>query len=158
MPHGDTASESIIIQATPEAVYDAVADVSRMPSWSPELRSVRVPYDGPLKFGDVFAGVNKKGLQVWRTSSKVTVSEAPRVFEIKVTGLGRPVASWRYEVEPVESGSRLTITWIDDRAGALGKGMQVMGFAATGVWDRGTHNSAGMRTTLQALKRELEHA
>lgn len=156
MTAGDTATESITIQASPEAVYNAIADVSRMPSWSPELRSVRVPYEGPLKFGDVFAGVNKKGIQVWRTTSKVTKSEAPKVFEIEVTGLRLPVSTWRYEIEPVAGGSRLTVTWIDNRAGLRGDAMRVMGFAATGVWNRDDHNANGMRITLEALKKELE--
>lgn len=157
MAAGDTASESITVHATPEAVYEAVADVSRMPSWSPELRSVRVPYDGPLKFGDVFSGVNAKGIQVWRTTSKVTKSEAPRAFEIEVTGLGLPVSIWRYEIEPGNGGSRLTVTWIDNRAGFRGRVMRVMGFAATGVWNRDNHNANGMRLTLEALKKELEN-
>lgn len=132
---GDSVSESIDIKATPQDVYDAVADVGRMPSWSPELQKVRVPYEGPLKFGDVFSGTNRKGVMRWSTTSKVTESESPKVFAIKVTGLGLPVASWRYEVEPTADGARLTITWIDDRAGAVGQSMRVMGFAASGVWN-----------------------
>lgn len=156
MPAGDTAVESITIKASPEVVYNAIADVSRMPSWSPELRSVRVPYDGPLKFGDVFAGVNKKGIQIWRTTSKVTVSEPPKVFEIKVTGGRLPVSTWRYEIEAVDGGSRLTVKWIDDRAGFVGDTMRVAGFVASGVWNRDKHNSNGMRVTLEALKKDLE--
>lgn len=153
---GDTATESITIQAPPEEVYEALADVSRMPGWSPELQSVRVPHPGPLVVGDKFSGTNKKGLQIWRTTSKVSVAEPPKVFEIKVTGVGFPVSLWRYEVEPEGTGSKVTMTWVDERSGPRGQAMRVMGLIASGVWNRDKHNSNGMQVTLEALKQELE--
>lgn len=156
MAVGDTVSESIEIAASPERVYEALADVSRMPDWSPELHSVSVPNRGPLVAGQKFAGNNRKGVQMWRTTSTVVVARPPRLFGIEVTALGFPVARWLYEVEPTATGSRVIETWTDTRAGALGLSMRTVGFLATGVWNRGHHNSDGMRLTLQALKKDLE--
>lgn len=158
MAVGDTVSESVEISAGADEVYRALADVSRMPKWSPELHSVSVPNTGPLVAGQQFAGNNRKGLQWWRTTSTVVVADPPKQFAIEVTGLGLPVSRWTYDIEPSETGCIVTETWTDTRAGLLGLGMRTAGFVATGVWDRGTHNANGMRITLQALKAELESA
>lgn len=158
MSKGDSVSESIEINASVDDVYDAVADVSRMPNWSPELRGVRVPNSGPLTVGQTFAGINKKGLQVWQTSSRVVVADPPNEFAIKVTGAGLPVAHWSYIVEATSTGSRLTINWIDDRGGLWGATARVAGLVASGVWNRDKHNANGMRVTLQALKSDVEQS
>ena len=156
MAAGDTVSESIEIAAAPQAVYNALADVSRMPKWSPELQSVSVPNTGPLVKGQKFAGNNRKGLQWWRTTSTVVAADPPKEFAIEVTGLGLPVSRWTYRIEPTTTGCTVTETWTDTRDGLIGLGMRTAGFVATGVWDRGTHNATGMRQTLKSLKQELE--
>ena len=156
MTDSETISASIEIAASASAVYEAVSDVSRMPQWSPELNSVRVPHNGPLEVGETFAGYNRKGLQLWRTTSTVTAAKPARIFAIDVTCFGLPVARWIYQLTPTESGCTLTETWTDLREGPLGFVMKTSGFAATGVWDRATHNLEGMTRTLQALKAELE--
>lgn len=156
MTASDSVSESVEIAATPAQVYEAISDVSQMPRWSPELSQVSASHDGPLKVGERFAGYNRKGFQVWRTTSTVTAAKAPQFFAYDVTGLGLPVARWSYRIAPTEGGCELTETWTDLRSGPLGFLMKTSGFAATGVWDRATHNREGMARTLQALKDDLE--
>lgn len=156
MSASESVSESIEISMSPGVVYDAISDVSQMPRWSPELANISVPHNGPLKAGERFAGYNRKGIQIWRTTSTVTAAKPPQLFAFDVTGLGLPVARWSYRIAPTESGCELTETWTDLRAGPLGFLMKTSGFAATGVWDRATHNREGMARTLRALKSELE--
>lgn len=156
MSASDPVSETIEIAASPAAVYDAISNVSQMPRWSPELERVSAPHDGSLKAGERFAGYNRKGIQIWRTTSTVTAAKPSQLFAIDVTGLGLPVARWSYRIKPTDSGCELTETWTDLRVGPLGFLMKTSGFAATGVWDRATHNKEGMARTLKALKDELE--
>ena len=156
MSASESVSESIEISMSPGVVYDAISDVSQMPRWSPELANVSAPHNGPLRAGERFAGYNRKGIQIWRTTSTVTAAKPPQLFAFDVTGLGLPVARWSYRITPTESGCELTETWTDLRAGPLGFLMKASGFAATGVWDRATHNREGMARTLRALKDELE--
>lgn len=148
--------ESILIQAPASAVYRAISDVSQMARWSPELAHVSAPHEGPLEVGDRFAGYNRNGIQVWRTTSTVTLARPNRQFAIDVTAMGLPVARWSYRLVEHGDATELIETWSDLRAGPLGFAMKTMGFTATRVWDRATHNRAGITATLAAIKADLE--
>lgn len=156
MSLSEPVNVTITIDAPARVVYDAISDVSRMPHWSPELDWVSSPHDGPLTAGERFAGYNRRGIQIWRTTSTVTSAKPDRTFAIDVTAAGMPVARWSYHVVSRGDSTELTSTWSDLRAGPLGITMKILGFAATGVWDRANHNRLGMAQTLDALKAELE--
>ena len=63
-----------------------------------------------------------------------------------------PVARWRYDVEPVGSGCRLTESWTD-RRGAL---MTRLGALVTGVRDRRAYAATSMEVTLRRVKATAE--
>jgi uncharacterized protein YndB with AHSA1/START domain len=159
-----TVSESIEIAAAPEAVYALVSDVTAIGRFSPETRGARVLSGagdravGGAHVGMRFAGRNVGSLpwQRWSTLCTVTAADPGREFGFDVAFLGAPIAHWHYALEPVDGGTLVTETWTDRRRGPVGFAMVNGGALLTGVRDRGRHNRAGMRATLERLKAELE--
>jgi hypothetical protein len=164
-----TVSESIEIAAAPEAVYALVSDVTAIGRFSPEARGARVlgarrlggsggrAGDG-AHVGMRFVGRNVGSLpwQRWSTLCTVTAADPGRELGFDVSFLGAPIAHWHYALEPVDGGTLVTETWTDRRRGPVGFAMVNGGALLTGVRDRGRHNRAGMRATLERLKAELE--
>src|SRR5689334_25389324 len=118
-------SGSVVIAVNPDLVYDAVSDVRQMGRWSPENRGALV--DGGFDHAYVgmrFVGDNKRGAVRWQTRCVVSAADPGRRFAFDVTryGFGRfmlPVrtATWAYEFEHVDGGTRVTETWADGRTG-----------------------------------------
>lgn len=118
-----TVSDSVVVDADPRELYDAISDPTRMGNWSPENRGAVVsePRDGAY-VGMVFDGRNKRGRARWVTRCTVTVAEPSRAFEFRVHAIGVKSprlkganATWRYDFEPVDGGTKVTETWTDDR-------------------------------------------
>ena len=86
------AEGEIRIAAAPEVVWDAVSDLERWPSWSPDIKSVTL--DGPLAPGTVFR---------WRSrstslTSTLRVVDPPRELGWTGTTMGiRAVHVFRFE-------------------------------------------------------------
>ncbi|MCT7657576.1 SRPBCC family protein [Mycobacterium deserti] len=95
----------IDINAPVEKVWALVADVRRMPQWSPQCRMMRTL--GPVRQGARTVNVNRRGLLVWPTTSRITefVPEKKLSFRVNENG-----TIWSYELEPTDSGTRLTET------------------------------------------------
>lgn len=118
-----TVTDSVVVAADPRELYDAISDPTRMGSWSPENRGAVVsePRDGAY-VGMVFEGRNKRGRARWVTRCTVTVAKPSSAFEFRVHAIGVKSprlkganATWRYDFEPVDGGTRVTETWTDDR-------------------------------------------
>lgn len=115
--------DSIVIAAEPRALYELIADPSRMGRWSPENTSASVPHPGrPVSVGERFIGANRRGKARWVTSCTVTEAVPGERFAFDVTAIGprRPlipgsIATWAYTFEPVEGGTRVTESWTDGR-------------------------------------------
>jgi uncharacterized protein YndB with AHSA1/START domain len=93
-----TASRTIEIDASAEAVYDLLSDVTRTGEWSPECRSCRW-LDAPGRVGSRFRGRNRTGPLVWSTTAEVVAAERPRAFEFATLAGSRPATRWRDELE-----------------------------------------------------------
>lgn len=112
-----THEASILIKASPEAIYDMVSDVTRMGEWSPEgvgadWTSVGAGGDGaPGKVGDWFDGHNKSGEREWTRACEVARADRGKDFTFVVLGVEENCTWWSYEMEPVEAGTRLTERW-----------------------------------------------
>ena len=111
MPTGGSAT--VHVDASPEAVYDLVADISRMPEWSPE--TYRAHWLGGATEaapGVRFRGWNKAGPLRWFTDPVIDVAERGREVAFTTTffGVGR-LTTWRYVMEPSDGGTRLTESW-----------------------------------------------
>jgi len=149
----DQVSVRTEIAAPPDVVWALVADLTRMPEWSPEN-------DGVVWLGGAtgaapgarFKGTNRAGAKKWSTRGRILESVPGRVLSFRVAAVGLKVARWTYRFEPTDSGCVVTETW-DDERGAL---VTLAGRVVTGVSDRTTHNRAGMEETLRRLKAAAE--
>jgi hypothetical protein len=143
---------SIEIDADPQAVYEVVTDVVNLPRWAAETVSCRWLGAGGPVVGARFRGVNRHGPLRWWTTSTVTEARPGACFAWKVTALRWPIAEWRYEIEAVDGGCRVT-----ERTTSLANPFfrRVVGPLGTGVADRAAHNRRNMEKTLQALKAHL---
>lgn len=123
MTRETTVADSIVVDATPDELYDAISDPTRMGEWSPENRGAVVsePRTGAY-VGMVFEGRNKRGRARWVTRCTVTAADPGRAFEFRVHAIGIKTprlkaanATWRYDFEAVPGGTKVTETWTDDR-------------------------------------------
>jgi Polyketide cyclase / dehydrase and lipid transport len=145
-------SERIVVRATPDAAYHAVADVRHMARLSPECFGVWV-YRRRDGHPDRFVGFNRRKLYVWFTTCRVVTAEPGHEFVFDVTTFGQPVSRWGYRFAALGGGTEVTEYWQDMRSRSAYR----LGRIFTGrVADaRPEHNRAGMRTTLERLQADL---
>ena len=113
-------SQSVVIEAPMERIYELVADLPRMGDWSPECRQVEWldGSTGPAE-GATFIGHNQggpRGLMKWSRRGRVLTANPGREFAFVTEEGGREGTEWRYRLEPVEGGTRVTesysVSWI----------------------------------------------
>jgi hypothetical protein len=111
---------SVVIDATPERIYELVADLPRMGEWSPECRVVEW-LDGSTGAaeGATFIGHNRggpRGLMKWSRRGRVLTADPGRAFAFVTEEGGKESTEWRYVLEAVEGGTRVTesytVHWI----------------------------------------------
>ena len=156
-----SVTDSVWIDCTPEAAYDAVSDLARMPQWSPENTGANVPEGRVPYVGMTFVGSNKRGAFRWKTRCVVTAAERGDVFAFSVRrwGIGVPVlpigiAAWEYRFEAVDGGTCVHETWVDERPGFVAT--PVFDRIATGAASFGDFQRGNIRRTLRNLKVALE--
>jgi Polyketide cyclase / dehydrase and lipid transport len=152
----DRDEVSTVLAARPEDVYALVADVTRTPEFSPEVSSVRW-LDGATepvvgaRFESVNTAVNGR---TWKNRPVITVAEPGREFAFTRTEPFAGTITWRYRLEPVQEGTRVTESYTVERpVSRLGWLVIEKLFAGT---DRRTALRDGMRTTLERLRSALE--
>lgn len=134
------------VPASPDRVHALISDITRMGEWSPETYAAR--WREP---GHRFTGSNRIGpLYRWRMTATVTETVPGRVFAF--TTAWPSSSSWRYDLEPVEGGTRITesVTRATPQLAAV-RAIQRL----VGVPDRAAHLRAGMATTLERLDAAL---
>ncbi|MGK5550003.1 SRPBCC family protein [Actinomadura kijaniata] len=150
--------ESVVVGAEPAEVYAAVADLRRMPEWSPELFAVWVR--GEVAEGTRFVGFNRLGWRIWFTTCWVSAAVPGEVFAFRVASFGMPVALWGYRIEGIGGGrTRLTEYWEDLRRDSRSaRPVSLMGRVFTGVPAdrRAALNRRGMRATLERIRTAVE--
>lgn len=95
------------VAAPPQAVWEVVADVTRMPSMSTELQSVEW-LDGATgpAVGARFVGRSRHdSFGEWETTSHVVECAAPEVLGWAVGDPAEPAARWRFTLEPADGGT-----------------------------------------------------
>jgi uncharacterized protein YndB with AHSA1/START domain len=150
---GTEVSVTREIAAPAALVWAMVSDVTRMGEWSPENEGGEWVggATGPVP-GAKFRGTNRNGTKKWKTVATLVDVAPGRRFSFRVGVAGLRVADWCYEIEPTESGCRVTETWTDLRPGFF----RPVARLATGVADRPSHNRAGMEQTLERLAAAAE--
>jgi uncharacterized protein YndB with AHSA1/START domain len=145
---------SIDVAAPPAVVYDLLADITRMPDWSPEVTSCAW-LDGATQAepGARFRGWSRKGWRRWSTLSTVAEADRPECFEWHVRFGGLPVAVWRYRfTTDGPLGTTITETVIDQR----GRLLRQLSPLITGSRNRQARNDETMHATLERLKNAAE--
>ena len=141
------------IAASPEAVFAAITDITRMGEWSPETHTAEWN-EGFTEAaeGAVFTGHNRNGDFEWTTEAVIVEYVPGERFEFDCRVGDYVFSSWGYVIEPTDSGCRVTEQWQDHRDDDV----KAMGGAISGVDDRVTHNRAGMEATLERLAAAVE--
>jgi hypothetical protein len=146
-------SEQLVVNATPEHIYDMVADLPRMGEWSPECE--RVEWEGGASGpapGARFVGHNRggpRGLFRWSRQGRVLATDPGREFAFVTEEGGRESTVWRYRLEPVEGGTRVTESYEVKRIPAWARIVDI-------PTNRHRELLEAMRHTLEQLKTVAE--
>jgi hypothetical protein len=105
-------SRSVKVAAPPEAVFDLIADVTRIGELSPICKAAwwdegAEPSDGAAPGeGAWFTGRNEmQGRDPWERRCEIVLSEPGRALGWIAGGRDEGVASWTYEFRPVDGGA-----------------------------------------------------
>lgn len=110
-----THADSIVINRSPEDLYDMVSDITRMGEWSPVTTSAWWDEGATAEVGAWFTGHNEIGERTWETRSQVIVADRGREFAFMVGGRN---TRWGYTFEPQADGTTLvTESWAVQPAG-----------------------------------------
>jgi uncharacterized protein YndB with AHSA1/START domain len=146
-----TLEASIDVDASPEKVWAIVSDLKRMGEWSPQCKLMKV-FGGAVRKGTTTLNVNKKGLLVWPTTSKVVDFERNKSIAFRVN---ENKTIWSYTLTPNESGT----TVVEKREAPTGTSAvstflvkNVLG----GIEQFDVELVDGMNRTLQRIKTESE--
>ena len=151
----ETVSVSLDVAAPAETVFALLADLPRMPEWSPEVATVTYRRGAvTAAIGVSFQGRNQAGTKSWGTVSTITLFEPGTAIGWEVKSAIFPISFWAYAVTATATGCTVTETWTDRRNPVIAK----VGGLVTGVPERTEHNRAGMQITLERLRAAVESA
>jgi len=144
---------SIEISAPPAEVWRVVSDLSRMPQWSPQTRKTIIR-GGPIGQGSLMVNLNRKGVRVWPTRSKVISFEPDRRIAWKVK---ENHAIWSFDLEPLDDGNRTRLIQRRDVSGdttKLSKTLIEKFMSGEQAFEQDL--TGGMRQTLQRIRQTVE--
>jgi uncharacterized protein YndB with AHSA1/START domain len=95
----------IDIAAPPARVWALLSDLSQMKRWSPQCRVMKAL--GPVQAGTKTVNLNRRGLMVWPTTCKLTEVQFEKKLAFRVNENN---TVWSYELEPTDTGTRVTET------------------------------------------------
>lgn len=148
-----SGSVTVHMNATPEAIWDLVADVTRIGEFSPETFEAEW-LDGATgpAVGAKFRGhVKRNGVgPVYWAPCEVTECEPGRTFGFAVGTAERPMNSWRYEITPTADGADVTESF------ALPDNPMTRAYWLLLGRARGRTNERGMRQTLERIRAVVE--
>ena len=146
--------ESITVEASAEALYDLVSDITRTGSWSPVCTSCW--WDEQAEAGQVgawFTGRNELPSRTWQTRSQVAVAERGREFAWVVGGR---FVRWGFSMAPAQTGTTLTEFWEFLPDGIAMFREKFGDDADAQIADRTQQALDGIPQTLAAIKRIAE--
>jgi uncharacterized membrane protein len=144
---------SIVIDRPADVVYDLVADVSQMGSWSPVCTGGAYDDDG-----EWFTGTNAMGDSTWETRCRVVTADRGREFTFVNHGLEgtMEMVRWSFRFRPAD-GDRTEVTQSWEVLPGYADGLGVDEDSARQVLDMMKGMALeGMPETLAALKRDAE--
>lgn len=143
------------IGASPDRVWQLLADFARMPEWSPELVKMVPLKSGGLRVGQWYLGINKRKAAIWPTRSVVSVLEPGRTVAWDTKSSG---ARWIWEL--TADADNAGFTRVMHRRPVPNK-ITIMSKAFAPLFLGGSESHAaeledGMRQTVARLKAAVE--
>lgn len=153
----DRDEVSIHVDAPPEEVYALIADVTRMPEFSPAiLRCTWLDGATGPAVGARFEAVNTTAAgKTWKNRPVVRVAEPGREFAFARTEPFVGTLAWRYRFEPEDGGTRVVESYDVERPISRFGWFVMERLFRSGDVRAGLR--AGMRTTLAQLRATAEH-
>jgi uncharacterized protein YndB with AHSA1/START domain len=96
--------ESIEVSAAPAQVWALVSDLPRLAEWSPQVLRTFVRTGRPIRLGTRLLNLNRRGLLVWPTRSKVVRLVPEREIAFRIA---ENFTTWSFTLEPVPGGTRI---------------------------------------------------
>lgn len=153
-----TDSVSRYIDASPEALYALISNVTRTPEYSPEVVKCtwKKGATGPA-VGARFKAINHAGrVPDWPNWPIVTVADPGKAFAFERTEIGGGTIEWRYTFEP--QGTRTLVT----ESYTVLKKVNALGWfiidTLAGLKDRRGDLNRGMTQSLERIAAIVEHA
>jgi uncharacterized protein YndB with AHSA1/START domain len=144
---------SLRIEASPDAVYAIVTDITQMGRLSPECTGGRWLDGATGPAVDArFKGSNKRGIARWSTTNRVVEAEPGRAFSFETNESG---TRWTYRMEADGTGTVVT----ESRTAFKDRPLLAKVFSTLllgGVEDHDDEMRDGMRQTLERLKAVAE--
>lgn len=139
-----------VIPASPELLYDIIADVTRMPEMSPEIVSCTWVggASGP-KVGARFRSINRMRWFRWPNWPVVIAATPGREFAVRRTEPFFGTLEWRYRFEPEGDATRVVESYTVTRP--LTRLAWFLLERGMGITDRAADMRSGMHSTLQRL-------
>jgi uncharacterized protein YndB with AHSA1/START domain len=141
------------MDASPQRVWELVADLERMGEWSPECYRVEW-LDGassPAIPGARFRGWNHFGRMRWSVACEVKTADPGRELAFSTVDRGREMVGWCYRLEPTDGGTNLIesfeVIWLS-LAGRLAEDFLMR--------NRDRRREEAMRATLERIKSMVE--
>jgi uncharacterized protein YndB with AHSA1/START domain len=113
----DIVTAERVIPAPPDAIFDLLADPSRHHDidGSGTVHETKTESPTRLKLGAQFGMAMKRGVPYSTTSTVIDLEENRRIawHTCSTNFIGKIVGGpvWRYELEPVDGGTRVTESW-----------------------------------------------
>ena len=146
-------SVTVHIEAPTQQIWDLLSDVTKIGRYSPETFEAEW-LDGATgpHVGAKFRGhVKRNGIgPVYWTTATVRDCVPGRSFSFGIGASDNPLSIWGYRLEPNGSGTDVTEHF------DLAPRWWLRLYWALWGWSRGKVNRAGMRTTLERIKAEVE--
>lgn len=152
----DSHRDSIDIAAPPERVWELVTAMDRYGEWSSEntggyWRKGPDGEPGTGRVGDQFVGVNRRDGQEWKAPVEIVRRVENEDFAFVTGGLDYNLVLWRYQLEAIDGGTRLTESWTLRQ---LSPNMIEKGQAEIDY--RAANARSSIRATLEAMKAAAE--
>ena len=149
-----TDDVSTVIDAPAEQIYDMIADLPRMGEWSPECAAAEW-LDGATgpAVGARFVGHNHtgpRGLIKWSRRGTVLAAERGREFAFATEEGGVEGTIWRYRLEPVDGGTRVTESYTVEKIPVWARVGDVVGNRHGGLLKGMTHTLAQLKVAAEA--------
>jgi hypothetical protein len=147
-------SESVIVAASPERIYELVADMPRMGEWSPECQQVEWTDGASAPVAEArFIGHNRggpRGVFKWSRRGRVLVADEGREFSFVTEEGGKESTVWRYQLEATGQGTRVTESYDVKTIPAWARIVDVPTNRARELRDGMQHTLAELKTAAEA--------